>query len=131
MVVCYTIKEKKMADTSDNLPDFFRGDTYSITLNFTDPTSGQAIDITGYVFTITLKVNEADADPGALQKQVTASGPAALAGKVEVRLESDETGIAVGPYFMDLQRTIPGSPPDVLTIKKQVINVLQDISITT
>lgn len=119
------------SDSSDRLPDFRRGDTYAFELESSDPRTGAAIDITGYEYTITFKVNNDDADVDAvIQKTIVASGTDAENGIVEIRLESDETNVAVGTYYMDVQRVIPGSPPDVSTLVTQTIDITQDITIT-
>lgn len=114
-----------------SLPNFYRGDTYPIRLQFSDPSTGQAIDITGWVFTVTIKTNATDPDNTALiQIQVVASGSEAIAGEVTVTLSSTDTDIAVGTYVMDIQRAITGTPPDILTVIKQNITVLQDVTLT-
>jgi hypothetical protein len=105
------------------LPDFFRGDTYPlIRIEYT------GIDITGWIFTLTMKTSLDDETP-ALQVQVTATGVDATEGKAFIPITSAQTiALATGKYFLDIERRIPGSPDNVRTIIFQKIRCLADVT---
>lgn len=111
------------------LSPFYRGDTVRYALEFTNE-DGTPQDVTNWVVTVTMKTNLNDADvDAALQVQTTLSGADALNGIGTVTLPSDETALVEpGEYHIDIQRSIPGSPPDVQTIHYQRINVLADVT---
>jgi len=114
------------------LSNFYRGDTKVYTFTVTNATSGNAVDITNWVFWITLKTLIDDADSAAIhQSNVTALGGDATNGIVTFTLTSTETdAIPVGVYKYDIQRVIGGSPPDVETIGIGTVKVLQDITLS-
>lgn len=90
-------------------------------------TFGQAIDITGNLLFFTLKVSNADADPGVLQEKVTAPvGAESTAGIGRIPVPSTKT-ILVGAssYNFDFQRVVPGSPPYVETPQYGMIEILE------
>lgn len=113
------------------LQNFRRGDTYKLKLNF-------GKDITGWLFTFTLKSELEDVIP-ALQIQKTAGdSPSDEPGNGIVYLEITSAAsalLAPSSYFYDIQRTIPGNPPDVRTILPDIskpsekIKVIQDVSV--
>jgi len=120
--------------TTATLENFFRGDTVRWKLEFTNPDTDAAIDISDWIFTVTLKKNEEDADADAAL-QITTTAPADATsenGEIELVLPSNETAnLTPGvSYFMDIQRKIQGTPPDILTLHKQRIKVLQDVTVT-
>lgn len=107
------------------LPDFFRGDTYVFSVEH------PGVDVTGWLFTWTLKSAPEDATP-ALQVQHTAgSGPLddAVNGVVFISLDSvTSAGLTPGSFVCDVERRIPGSPPLVRTLVHQKIRVLRDVT---
>jgi hypothetical protein len=105
------------------LPDFFRGDTYPlIRIEYT------GIDITGWIFTLTMKTSLDDETP-ALQVQVTATGVDATEGKASIVITSEMTSsLTPKTYVMDIERRIPGSPDNVKTIVFQKIKCMQDVT---
>lgn len=109
------------------LTDFRQGDTKLIKLNF-----GVGVDITGYKAWFTLRVLETDATPTA-QAISTAGGNALddiLDGIMYVEMTSAQTKvIPVGKYLWDVQSSIPGSPPQILTVAPSVSRVKEKVSV--
>ena len=115
----------------DRLPNFYRGDTLKISAEFTED-DGTVIDITGWIFFVTLKSDpEADDDDAELEYEVTAPANAdSEAGQIILDIPYTLTAPLIPNtlYYMDIQRVIPGSPLDVATLHKQTIRVLRDIT---
>ena len=96
------------------LKDFRQGDTKVIKIDY-----GVGFDITGYIFFFTLRNEFTDA--GFVAQVKTTAGDHALDdvanGIAYLVLPSDTSlTIPVAKYVWDVQRVIPGSPPDVLTL---------------
>lgn len=114
------------------LRNFRRGDTYKLKLSFPGK------NISGWLFTFTLKSNLEDATP-ALQISKTAGDGAndePTNGIVYLEIDSAASALLTpGSYYYDIQRVIPGSPPDVRTILPPIdkpiekIKVIQDVSV--
>ena len=119
-----------MSHCLDRLPDFRRGDTFDIPMTIVNSTTGLPIDISGYVFTTTLKADTADADSAAKwQVTKTATGPDAVLGKITLSVAASITyAIEPGAYVLDVQRTIPGVEPQVRTLLYQAIRCLPDVT---
>ena len=119
------------------LNDFYRGDTKKIKFNFTDNTDPQnpvVVDITGWEIWFTLKhdIDVSDYNADAQVKHIVGSDPSddPVNGFAILTLTpSDTSGLAVGEYHYDIQRVIPGVTPDVRTVDKGLVNVLQDVTI--
>lgn len=114
------------------LADFRQGDTKRIRIDY-----GLGFDITGYEFFFTLKARFEDTVNVAQVKTIAGNHPAddAANGIAIIELPSDVSKlIPVGKYFYDIQRVIPGNPPDVLTILpskenyKDKIEILPDVT---
>ncbi len=113
-----------------NLSAFFRGDTRVYPVSFKDKT-GTPIDISGHELWFTLKRDPKDEDKDAVfQKMVVfPSDENSRNGAGEMRLESNETDtIPPLTYFYDLQKVIPGDPPDVATLAFGKVSVMADIT---
>lgn len=122
-----------MSGSGSKIPDFYRGDTVSWQLEFSDPETGNSIDITGHVFTVTLKVSADDDDvDAALQEEQTApAGSPSTEGTIVLTLPATSTANLVPgkTYQMDIQRVNPNvSPSEVLTLHAQAIKVLRDVT---
>jgi hypothetical protein len=114
------------------LQNFRRGDTYKLKLSFPGK------DITGWLFTFTMKAALEDVTP-ALQLSKTAGDGAnddPVNGIVYLEIDSATSGnLTPGSYYYDIQRTIPGNPPNVRTILPAIdkptekIKVIQDVSV--
>lgn len=117
------------------LPNFYRGDTVKIALEFTaEDGSGAAVDITGWIVTSTLKSDRALADDAAAWQisQTAVAGAQSLAGKLVLVIPSTTSGaVEPGLYWTDIERRIPGAgvePDDVLTVLAQEIECLADVT---
>jgi hypothetical protein len=109
------------------LPDFFRGDTWSHQV-LTKDLSGNAVDITGRIYTLSLKSDIGSAAP-VVQSQVVAGGDDALNGIVTIGLASTQTAaLAPGVYYCDIERRTPGDPDDVRTLIFQKVKCYADVS---
>ena len=116
---------------SNHLENFYRGDTLTLTLTFTDKITGDPVDITGWDVWLTLKNELSDLDAAAAM-QVTLTvpaGPDAVNGIATFIATSEDTAIPVATYKYDFQRVIPGSPPDVVTIVAGKVKCKQDVSL--
>lgn len=114
------------------LSDFRQGDTKRIRIDY-----GTGFNITGYEFFFTLKTNFDDVANVAQVKTTAGSHPLddVVNGIAIIELPSNiSKSIPVGKYFWDIQRVIPGNPPDVLTLLpskeryKEKIEVLHDVT---
>jgi len=111
-----------------------RGDTRTVRFTVQDGESPK--DITGYLFFCTLKANEDDPDSAAaLQVSTTVGDDArddAAGGICYLVLPSTATAaVEPGAYFYDLQRVIPGSPPEVKTLESGWVQVKYDATEAT
>lgn len=86
----------------------YRGDSKSLTLNFTD-SNGNVVDITGGTVTFTLKNSKDDLDADAvIQKSVTShSNPTGGISKIDI-LASETQGLSPNVYRYDIQILLPG-----------------------
>jgi hypothetical protein len=118
-----------MAFKSLNLRSFARGDDWTVQYTFKD-TEGNPIDITGNTYWVTLKTAKDDADQGAAQVNITASGPDAINGIVIVAFDSSiTTNLTPGTYYYDLQEVdLSGN---VYTILLGKVRVVSDITRST
>lgn len=110
-----------------------RGDTINIQLVFVNDDDTPE-DITGWEIWSTLKANLTDAD-GSAEFQVTQVVPAgaeATAGEYTLSIPSTDTAsVDEGTYWFDIQRVIPGAPPDVLTVVREEVDVVLDVTQAT
>lgn len=102
------------------LSDFRQGDTKKIRIDY-----GTGFDITGYMFWFTLRD---DFNTAIVTQVSTTAGDHplddVLNGVAYIQLESDDSKlIPAGKYVWDIQRAIPGVPPDVLTLLPTLKNV--------
>jgi hypothetical protein len=100
------------------------------TLNVTvKDSSGNAIDITGFTFWLTVKVRETDADADAvIQKKVTSlSNP--TQGIMQFSLDTDDTDIDVADYQYDIQ--MKSSAGAITTLVRGTFIILQEITQAT
>lgn len=100
-------------------PNFAQGETLVFGFEVTDPDSGNAIDISNWVFTVTIKENldQLDAEAILQHVQTMPAGGDSAGGIGEIRVPSSLTlGVSPGSYVADMQRKIPGNPPDIKTL---------------
>jgi len=112
------------------IKDIYRGDTKTYKITQTD-SLGAIVDVTGWEIWFTLKLNDDDLDTAAVLqvKYVIPPGADATAGIAYMVIDSTDTEVAVDKYFYDFQRVVPGSPPDVATLEKGKVKILQDITL--
>jgi hypothetical protein len=117
-----------MAFTTKNLTDSVRGDDWSFRLTFTS--GGAPLDISGYTFYFTMKLDIGTADPGELQITSVAAGADALAGIYYIVASKAQTAVLVpGTYSYDVQQTNVASKDTTLLLGK--IKVVADVTQTT
>lgn len=110
-----------------DLSNFRQGDTKKIKIDY-----GTGFDVTGYKFWFTLRNNFGDVTFVAQASTTAGDNPLddIANGLVWLFLESDVSKlIATGKYFWDVQRAIPGTPPDVLTLIPLEKNLKDKISV--
>jgi len=108
------------------LADFRQGDTKKIKIDY-----GDGFNITGYMFWFTLRD---DFGTTIVAQVSTTAGDHPLDdvanGIAYIQLESDVSKlIPAGKYVWDIQRSIPGTPPDVLTLLPTLKNVKDKIEV--
>lgn len=111
--------------------DFHSGDTLTILVDITDPESGDAVDISGMLFIVTMK-SDVDMPDAEAEFQVKKTAPdGSTSGHIEIEVASDETDVEPGRFYIDLRRIIPGAPPDVWTIFSHPLKVLSAVGTAT
>jgi hypothetical protein len=102
-----------------------RGDTWSKILYFEDNNCVH-IDITGWTIYFTAKLDITDSDGDAeIEKTITVfSNP--LNGEAELSLSSEDTDLATGNYFYDIQ--VKTNLDEIYTIVEGVLTITQDIT---
>lgn len=115
-----------------SIANFYRGDTKKYKFTFTDA-NGAPVNITGWEIWLTLKLDVAAVDANAEMqvKHVVGNDVAddPVNGVANLTATSVNTTIPVGTYQYDMQRVIPGSPPDVRTLLRGKVKVLQDVTL--
>lgn len=107
---------------------FIKGDTvpFDVVLKI----DGVVQNLAGMKFFVTMKTDLQLGGPdnvAALQvEHDVPAGPPVLATRIT--LPSDKTNIAIGKYWMDIQRVVAGVPPDVWTFFKRQIEVVQQVT---
>lgn len=116
-----------MSFTQKNLDPLVRGDDWSIRLTITS--GGNPIDITGYSYTMTLKTNPAEPDPGDLQVTATPVGTDAQNGILYIQAARVDTSLlAATTYNYDVQQQDLAGNVNTLLIGK--VKVVTDITRT-
>ena len=121
-----------MAFKSLDLSPFARGDTWTTKFTLTD-SSNTPLDITGFTYWLTLKINQDDADPGVAQQSVLATGTDATNGIVYITFQPSVTyTLTPRRYYYDLQQVDPtsGSPAQITTLLIGKVKVATDITRT-
>jgi hypothetical protein len=107
----------------------YRGDTYSLSINFTDE-NAVAIDITGWTLFFTVKSRKTDTDAQAIAAELPVktitihSNP--TGGQTVISLTASETNSLSGKYYYDIQYKKPDGT--IKTFLKGVINFTEDIT---
>lgn len=114
------------------ITQFFIGDTKKYRFTITNKSDNSAVNIANWEFWITFKDDKSKLDQKAIlqKKFVVSPGPDATAGIVDIILTSDDTNkfVEEGQYFYDIQRVIPGTPPDVYTIEEGKVKILRGVT---
>lgn len=109
----------------ENNYEVWRGDTFSVRLEFTD-TDGTAIDITGWTIFFTLKRKKKDSDTEALISKTITSIPNPTLGIYTFTLAASELNTFEGMYYYDFQ--IKLADGKIYTIPGGTITFLVDIT---
>jgi hypothetical protein len=115
--------------SSTLLFEFYRGDDKSFNVSVVEDTTGNSVDITGWVFKCTMKLNteEATDTNAALQVDISAlSGGNVSTGLFTLVLPKEQTSLLTpGLYFFDIQAEIGGA---VSTIVSGRVRVNADVT---
>lgn len=112
-----------------NLKSFARGDDWTTQYEFKD-SSGNAIDITGRTYWLTLKADATTSDPGDAQVSVTASGSDATSGIVTITIPKSQTiNLEPQTYKYDVQEVDTSGV--VSTVLLGRVKVARDITRST
>ena len=108
------------------LSDFYRGDTRSITLTFTDKNS-DPIDLTGATLWFTVKSAVADADADAvIQKKITDHTDPTNGISTVVISPEDTENLPIARYFYDFQLVDPNG--NVSTVLEGTFKLKYDVT---
>lgn len=107
---------------------FYRGDTYPVEYTIKDKTTGLAINITGYTFTMTVNADKDPPGTDTTNQLFTVPGSITDAGngKVEFTPTSTNTDQEAGTYYYDVQM-VDGSG-NIRTVVKAKFKVTYDIT---
>lgn len=109
--------------------DHYRGDTKAITCTFTN-TSGDAIDITGWMVFFTVKENRNDSDDDAVISKEVSSFADPTSGVAVIDLApADTSALRPKSYYYDVQ--IKRDDGAIFTVVSGAFNLLHDITIRT
>jgi len=102
-----------------------RGDTWSKILYFEDDHCVH-IDITGWTIYFTAKLDITDSDGDAEIEKTINTFENPLNGEAELSLTSEDTDLATGNYFYDIQ--VKTNLDEIYTIVEGVLTITQDIT---
>lgn len=108
---------------------FIIGDTLTFDLQvYASP--GVPENLEGKTIWTSCKTNLTDPDAQAkwLLSFAVPNGAAAQAGQYQLKIPSDKTRVPAGKYWFDIQRTIPGTPPDVWTLYREEVEAVADVT---
>lgn len=111
------------------LKPFYRGDNHSLRLSFTDTEQNQPVDMTGWSFFMTMKLNPyaPDYEAGVKVDLIEAEGPEIEIGNVDFTIpvnQSDKLRPAL--YYLDVQAKSPKGAITTLFVGRQ--QVLPDVT---
>lgn len=107
--------------------EIIRGDDVTISATITDK-DGNAVDLTGAKAYLTVKNERSDSDDDALIQKTTEVHSEATDGETGFDLTDEDTDIAEGKYYYDLQ--IKDSDGKIRSVGYGTIKVIQDITKT-
>lgn len=109
---------------------FIKGDTLPVFIEL--KVNGVPENITGAKIFVTMKTDAQMGQPdsgAALEfEYAVPPGPDALVGKAAFSIPHTLTNIPPDKYWMDMQRVIPGAPPDVWTFFRRRVEVVQQVT---
>jgi len=118
-------REPTMSYTAKDLNPLVRGDDWTIKLVISS--DGTITDVTNYTYTLTLKANIDDPDPGDLQVSVVPIGPSAAVGIVYLNASRTLTGpLDPKTYNYDIQQVDDSGNVQTLLIGK--VKVVKDVT---
>jgi len=106
--------------------EWYRGDSYPLTLTIKSKSTKQAIDITGYAFKLTVSSTKDPPDDSTKLFDVDGDLDEPTEGKVVFTPTATNTDFVPGTYYYDIQMTDINS--NIRTIAKYKWKQLQDIS---
>lgn len=105
----------------------YRGDDTTITLKIKD-SDGSVVDITGFTFWLTAKVNASDKDEDAsIQKEVTSHSDPSN-GETKIILTNSDTDIEIGSYIYDIQ--MRDDNDKISTLTKGSLRIKRDVTLS-
>ena len=118
-----------MSFQTKNLAPFARGDDW--TVKFTIKTSaGVVVDIDGYTYWMTLKLDPDASDPGDAQQVVSPTGGDATNGIVTITFPSNVTSeLTPANYYYDLQQI--DDLNNITTVLMGKVKVVRDITLSS
>ena len=108
--------------------EWYRGDSYPISILIKDKATSQPIDLTGYSFLMTCDELKDPPDTSTQLFQVDGVIPDQTTNPGEVIFTPSETDTAIEPgkYFYDIEMTDPSG--NIRTIAKYKFTIIQDIT---
>ena len=106
--------------------EFYRGDKHPVLVTIKD-SDGNAINITGYSFKLTVNENSKPTDETTQLFQVDGSIVDAANGQVQFLITDSHSNQTPGTYYYDVQMTTSGDA-EIRTILKSSFEILQDIT---
>lgn len=108
--------------------EWYRGDTYPITLTIKNKTTGNPITLTGYSFKLSVDTREKPDDASTLLFAVDAVvlDQGSYPGQITFTPTAVQTDQTPKTYYYDVQMTDPSS--NVRTITKDKWKIVQDIT---
>lgn len=110
---------------SDVLFSIYRGDDASFFIQVLEDDEISPVDITGWAFKFTMKLNILDGDDkAAVQTDVLPRADAdATQGIAYIPITREQTyGLLAAPYFFDIQREFGGQVTTVISGRLRVVN---------
>ena len=102
--------------------NIFRGDTRTIVITITD-SDKDAFDLTGYIATFTAKSGITE-----MISTEQACTTAPTTGIESIVLSSEDTDVAIGTYYFDIQVENTDDPPIVYTVMIGRLMIERDIT---
>lgn len=111
------------------LSPFYRGDNHTIRLAFTDTEADAPVDLTGWSFFMTMKLNpfSDDDEAGVVVDLINVEGPEITIGNIDFSIPREQSEKLVPTlYFLDVQAKSPDGA--ITTLFKGRQQVLSDVT---